>query len=94
VDRLWPRGLTKDSAGVNLWLKEIAPSDKLRKWFSHDPKKWTKFDQKYHIELGEKDELVSRIKKLEKEKRAITLLFSAKNENYNNAVSLQKYLQR
>jgi uncharacterized protein YeaO (DUF488 family) len=94
VDRLWPRGLSKDSARVDLWLKDIAPSDKLRKWFSHDPKKWPEFDKKYHKELGKKEELISRLKELERDKKTLTLLFSAKNEEYNNAVSLLKYLQK
>lgn len=94
VDRLWPRGLSKDSAKVDLWLKDIAPSDKLRKWFSHDPKKWTEFNKKYHIELREKVNLISRLKELEAGKRTLTLLFSAKNEEYNNAISLREYLQK
>lgn len=94
VDRLWPRGLSKDSAKVDLWLKDIAPSDKLRKWFSHDPKKWTAFNKKYHIELREKVNLISRLKELEAGKRTLTLLFSAKNEEYNNAISLREYLQK
>jgi uncharacterized protein YeaO (DUF488 family) len=94
VDRLWPRGLSKGSAKVDLWLKDIAPSDKLRKWFSHDPKKWAEFDKKYHNELKEKNELISNLKELEQEKSTITLLFSAKNEECNNAVSLKGYMQR
>lgn len=94
VDRLWPRGLSKDSAKIDLWLKEIAPSDKLRKWFSHDPKKWPEFNKKYHIELEEKTQLVSKLDELENEKKVVTLLFSAKNEEQNNAVSLLKYLQK
>lgn len=92
VDRLWPRGLSKDSAGIDLWLKEIAPSDKLRKWFSHDIQKWLEFNKKYHTELKEKPELVSKILELEQEKKIVTLLFSAKNEKHNNAVSLLGYL--
>lgn len=94
VDRLWPRGLSKDSAKIDLWLKDIAPSDKLRKWFSHDPKKWLEFNKRYHLELKEKSELTSNLKKLEQEKKVVTLLFSAKNEKQNNAVSLFQYLQK
>lgn len=93
VDRLWPRGLSKDSAKVDLWLKDIAPSDKLRKWFSHDSKKWLEFNKKYHIELKEKRELISMILKLEQEKKVVALLFSAKNKKQNNAASLLQYLQ-
>jgi uncharacterized protein YeaO (DUF488 family) len=94
VDRLWPRGLSKDSAKVDLWIKDIAPSDKLRKWFSHDSKKWLEFNIKYHIELKEKQELISKILKLHQEKKVVTFLFSAKNEKQNNAVSLIQFLQK
>jgi len=93
VDRLWPRGLSKEKAQVDLWLKEIAPSDKLRKWFSHDPKKWDSFKKKYKIELKDKQELVEKIKKIEK-KKTITLLYSAKDEEHNNAIVLKEYIKK
>lgn len=93
VDRLWPRGLSKNKARIDLWLKEIAPSDTLRKWFSHDPLKWKQFKEKYKIELKHKKELIDKIKQIEKEKRNITLLYSAKDEKHNNAVVLQKILK-
>jgi uncharacterized protein YeaO (DUF488 family) len=93
VDRLWPRGVSKDKARVDLWLKEIAPSDQLRKWFSHDPEKWGDFKKKYREELKTKEELLEEIKQIEKEKGIITLLYSAKDEKYNQAVALNEVLQ-
>jgi len=94
IDRLWPRGLSKEPAQIDLWLKDIAPSDKLRKWFSHDPKKWNEFKKRYSKELDEKRELASRIKSLEKEEKRITLLYAAKDTEHNNAVFLQEYLRK
>ena len=94
VDRLWPRGLSKESAQIDLWLKDVAPSDDLRKWFSHDPKKWLEFKKKYRKELDEKNELVSRLGSLRKEKKSMTLLYGAKDTEHNNAVFLQEYLQK
>lgn len=88
VDRLWPRGLIKEGAKIDLWLKEIAPSNELRKWFNHDPKKWGLFKEKYKKELEGKEEFLEQIKKLEKEKGIVTLLYSAKDEEHNNAVVL------
>ncbi len=93
VDRLWPRGLSKTKARIDLWLKEIAPSDALRRWFSHDPEKWKQFKEKYIIELKQGKEFVNKIKRLEKEKRSITLLYSAKDEKQNNAVILRNILR-
>ncbi len=94
IDRLWPRGLSKEKTKIDFWLKEIAPSDKLRKWFSHDPKKWGQFKKKYQVELKRKKELLNKIKKFEKEKGAITLVFSAKDEEHNNAIVLREVLQK
>ena len=92
VDRLWPRGVSKEQAKVDLWIKEIAPSDELRKWFSHDPKKWHAFKSKYREELKEKAKLVKDIKKIEKEKKIVTLLYSAKDEEHNNVMVLKEIL--
>ncbi len=91
VDRLWPRGLSKESAHVDMWFKEVAPSNNLRKWFSHDPKRWLEFKRRYQKELDENKDLVLRLKSLEKEKKKITLLFAAKDTEHNNAVFLQEY---
>ena len=94
VDRLWPRGLSKDKADVDLWLKEIAPSNELRKWYSHDPKKWQEFQKKYKEELKNKHELLNEIKDLVKEKKKITFLFSSKEEKLNNAFALKNLLEK
>ena len=93
VDRLWPRGLTKERACVDLWLKDIAPSTELRKWFGHDPAKWEQFRERYHRELEANVNLVSLLK--EKLKGgAVTLLFAAKDAEHNEAVVLQEWLNR
>jgi uncharacterized protein YeaO (DUF488 family) len=91
VDRLWPRGLSKEKAKIDFWLKEIAPSDKLRKWYGHDPKKWTTFRDKYFEELRDKDELVNLILKKTKE-GMITFLYSSKEKKVNNATALKEYI--
>jgi uncharacterized protein YeaO (DUF488 family) len=91
VDRLWPRGLTKAKAHVDLWLKEVAPSDALRKWFGHEPEKWSKFQKRYRAELEK--EAVTSLRKLEKEHGKVTFLFGAKDEKHNQAVALLKILQ-
>ena len=88
VDRLWPRGLSKENAKVDLWLKDIAPSNDLRKSFCHDPEKWEMFKSKYQKELEANKELLKRIKQIEKEKGIVTLLYSAKDMKHNNAVVL------
>ena len=91
VDRLWPRGLTKQKAKVDLWLKDIAPSTELRKWFSHDPAKWPAFQERYAIELKSKMALLEQLKKLRKEGR-VTLLYGAKDELHNEAVILRQWI--
>ena len=91
VDRLWPRGLTKAKARVDLWLKDIAPSTELRKWFGHDPAKWAEFKNRYHAELKENDEPVALLKSAIK-KGTVTLVYGAKDEEHNEAVVLRYYL--
>lgn len=93
VDRLWPRGLSKDKAGVDLWLKEISPSEKLRKWYAHDPQKWQGFKKKYQKELRAKRKLARQIKEVEKEHGTVTLLFAAKDVRRNNAIVLRESLR-
>lgn len=93
VDRLWPRGISKNQAKIDLWLKEIAPSNDLRKWFSHDPKKWDRFRKKYRLELNRKRALLLEIKQAEKEKGTLTLLYSAKDKEHNQAVVLSAILR-
>jgi uncharacterized protein YeaO (DUF488 family) len=92
VDRLWPRGLSKERARVDLWLKDIAPSTDLRKWFSHDPKKWTEFQDRYRQELKAKADLLGLLKEKQVE-GPITLLYGAKDEVHNEAVVLQSLLR-
>ena len=92
VDRLWPRGLSKDKAKIDHWLKDIAPSDGLRKWFAHDPEKWQEFKARYHRELDANAEAVKKLRALLRAKR-VTLLFGAKDLQHNNAAALSEYLQ-
>jgi uncharacterized protein YeaO (DUF488 family) len=94
VDRLWPRGLSKIRAHVDLWLKEIGPSDSLRKWFGHDPVRWTAFRERYWKELRDQPQVVSQLKQVLKEHRAVTLLYGARDEQHNQAVALQEFLQK
>ena len=93
VDRLWPRGIKKEKLKMDEWLKEIAPSDKLRKWFSHDPKKYEEFKKRYAGELEEKSEILKRIKN-EAKKGKVTILFSAKDAEHNNATVLKNLLDQ
>jgi len=92
IDRLWPRGVSKANAYVDLWLREIAPTDHLREWFSHDLKKWKSFKKKYKEELNENKSSLDKIRDLQKEHKTITLVFSAKDEQHNNAIVLGEVL--
>ena len=94
VDRVWPRGVSKERAEIALWLKEIGPSTGLRKWFGHDPKRWPEFQKRYRQELRDKRELTARIKQLETEHRVVTLVFSARDEERNQAVALRDFLAK
>ena len=91
VDRLWPRGLTKEKARVDLWLKDVAPSTELRKWFAHDPAKWAEFRLRYREELKRNKEQVSLLRR-EAAKGTVTLVYGAKDQEHNEAVILQKLL--
>ena len=91
VDRLWPRGLSRESAKINLWLKDVAPSTELRTWFGHDPGKWAAFQKRYRDELRNNPEPVA-ILKSEAANGPVTLLYGAKDEEHNQAVVLQKML--
>ena len=92
VDRLWPRGIKKEDARMNLWLKDIAPSDELRKWFSHDPSKWEEFKKRYRKELESRQEVIEDLRK-ESRRGTVTLLFAAKDTERNNAVVLKEILE-
>lgn len=91
VDRVWPRGMTKEAAAVDRWMKEIAPSTALRKWFGHDPAKWEAFRARYARELDGQGEAVRQLEALCRAE-TVTLLFSAKDAEHNNAVALKGYL--
>jgi uncharacterized protein YeaO (DUF488 family) len=91
VDRLWPRGIRKDKAKINLWLKNIAPSDQLRKWFTHDPAKWKDFKRRYFKELDKKKDIIAQIPR--KPKSDVTLLYAAKDDEHNNAQALREYIE-
>ncbi len=93
VDRLWPRGMTKEKAKVDLWLRDIAPSNDLRKWYAHDPKKWPAFKRRFRSELKDKGDLLKQVRALEKEKGTVTLLFGSKEEKLNNASALKEFLK-
>ena len=92
VDRLWPHGLSKERAALTLWLKEIAPSEELRKWFGHDPERWKEFVHRYRAELGHNEAAVAQLRELSEEGR-VTLLYAAHDSEHNNAVALAAYLQ-
>lgn len=94
VDRLWPRGMNKETAKIDLWMKEVAPGDELRRWFSHEEKKWTEFLKRYRSELAKKKALIEELKNLEKEHGKLTLLFGAKDEKCNQAVALKAVLEK
>lgn len=92
VDRLWPRGLSKEAARVDLWLKDIAPSDALRKWYGHEPSRWDEFRRRYFAELEAHRERLEELRQQARRGR-VTLLFGARDEEHNNAVALRQYLE-
>jgi uncharacterized protein YeaO (DUF488 family) len=93
VDRLWPRGLTKEKAHIDLWLKEIAPSTALREWFAHDPKKWKSFRGRYETELKHNGTLIDTLTTKATE-GMVTLLYGARDEKHNEALVVKQFLER
>ncbi len=93
VDRLWPRGIAKESTKLDLWLPDLGPSTELRRWFNHDPARWDEFRRRYQAELLEKTVLLATITEQAKT-GPVTLVYSAKDEQYNQAVALQDFLLR
>jgi uncharacterized protein YeaO (DUF488 family) len=93
IDRLWPRGLAKEQARVDEWLRDLAPSTELRKWYGHDPAKWTEFKKRYRKELDKNPSLVSKLAE-ECRGRTVTFVFSSKEEKLNNAVALKEYIEK
>ena len=93
VDRLWPRGLTKRRAAVDLWLKDAAPSAELRKWFGHDPARWKQFQGRYRKELRQRKQAVQDLKQKTK-KGTVTLVYAARDEKHNGAIVLKQFLDK
>ena len=91
VDRIWPRGLSKQEAAIDEWMKETAPSSALRSWFGHDPQRWPEFRERYFKELGSSADAVSRLVALMSD-QPVTLLFAARDTERNNAVALVEYI--
>src|SRR5579884_55076 len=94
VDHLWPRGVKKEALHLEGWMKEVSPSDKLRKWFGHDPAKWKEFQRRYFAELDEKPDAWKPLQEAAKKRGGITLVFGAKDTEHNNAVALKEYLEK
>lgn len=92
VERLWPRGLTKEKAAVDLWKKDIAPSQALRKWYSHDPARWREFQQRYRAELKGNAEAVAKLKSY-LQKGTVTFIYAARDQERNSAVLLKKFIE-
>ena len=92
VERLWPRGIKKTALPIDDWLKDVAPSDSLRRWFAHDPKKWPEFRRRYFAELDQHPEAWEPIRSAARRGR-VTLIYSSHDTEHNNAVALQEYLQ-
>lgn len=91
VDRLWARGLTKEKAALDLWLKDAGPTTELRKWFAHDPAKWEEFQKRYRAELEENHEVIARLRE-EMRKGPVTLLYGARDQEHNEAIILRDFL--
>jgi uncharacterized protein YeaO (DUF488 family) len=93
VKRLWPRGVRKEKAAIDLWLKEVAPSAELRKWYGHDPDRWEEFRRRYRAELNDKGEVLDDLRRRLRE-GPVTFVFAAKDEQHNSAFALKEYLER
>ena len=94
VDRLWPRGISKEKAKIDSWLKEIAPSKELRQWFDHDPEKFDQFKMRYKEELAQDAAAMNQLLAIIKKEKVVTLVYSAKNEALNNAVVLKEFIEK
>lgn len=92
VERLWPRGLSREEARIDLWAKEAAPSTELRRWFSHEPEKWEEFVQRYRNELEDRGEVIELLRE-QLRNGPVTFVFAAKETRFNNAVALREYLK-
>ena len=93
VERLWPRGMTKERAAIDLWPKDVAPSSELRKWYGHDPAKWEEFRQRYWAELAQKPDPLNLLRQKGRE-GVVTLVYAAHDEEHSGAAALKQYLER
>jgi uncharacterized protein YeaO (DUF488 family) len=93
VERLWPRGVSKQQAKIDLWLKDLAPSTELRKWYGHDPARWPQFRKRYRAELNGQGDLLALLKYVTQEK-TVTFVYAASDEERNSAVALKEFLER
>ena len=91
IDRLWPRGLTKEKLAIKEWNKDIAPTKELREWFGHDPERWAEFQKRYKAEL-KKNEVVEAFREAYREEKILTLVYGSKDETHNHAIVLKEYL--
>lgn len=93
IDRLWPRGISKEKAAIDLWMKEVAPSSGLRKWFGHDPGKWDEFRRRYFRELDKNPDKVRQLSEISRN-GMLTLVYASKERHFNNATALKEYLEK
>ena len=93
IDRLWPRGITKERAAIDQWMKDISPSTELRKWFGHDPARWDEFRRRYALEVRQNADLIDQLRSFARQ-GAITLVYSARDEKHNDAVELRELILR
>ena len=93
VERLWPRGVSKQKAQIDLWLKDLAPSTELRKWYGHDPSRWPQFRKRYRAELKGQGDVLALLRYVTEE-RTVTFVYAASDEERNSAVALQEFLER
>lgn len=93
VERLWPRGVSKQDAKIDLWAKEAAPSTELRRWFSHDPAKWAEFKRRYFKELQSRPEALEPLRQ-RLQAGLVTFIYSSREERFNNAVALKEFLEK
>jgi uncharacterized protein YeaO (DUF488 family) len=93
VERLWPRGVSKERAAIDVWLKDVAPSPELRKWFGHDPEKWDAFRERYWAELEERPDAVEGLRELAKQ-GPVTFLYAARDERHNSALALKEFIEQ
>jgi uncharacterized protein YeaO (DUF488 family) len=93
VERLWPRGISKERAGINLWLKDAGASPELRRWFGHDPLRWEEFRRRYFAEMRQRKEVVEVLREVIREEGTVTFVFAARDGERNNAVALREFLE-